>query len=30
VHRRYDDLKKDLESLYAELSLRWDALEQNQ
>jgi len=30
VHRRYDDLKKDLETLYAELSLRWDALEQNQ
>jgi ATP-binding cassette, subfamily F, member 3 len=30
VHRRYDDLKKDLESLYVELSMRWDALEQNQ
>jgi ATP-binding cassette subfamily F protein 3 len=30
IHRRYDDLKKDLEALYAELSMRWDALEQNQ
>jgi ATP-binding cassette subfamily F protein 3 len=29
VHRRYDELKQTLESLYSELNLRWEALEES-